>query len=304
MVKDKKSSSPVRTTPVAFVSRNRLGTWKHLGSAEGKESSHLSEKAIQVLEVLQKQGASFFDDIVFRSRLFPSQAEDALGELIGAGQVTSDSFTGLRALLMPDKYKTNAGQRRDVEIFSMNYAGRWSLLHDNNVQEEKSPSQEDLETVAWALLRRYGVLFRKLAERENLAPRWRDLVRVLRTLEARGQIRGGRFVEGVYGEQYALPEAIIELRSLVKENKTNVLISISAADPLNLTGVITPGRRIPAYSGNRILYRDGTPIAIKEAKEIQFLIEPEAEEKWSLQNALIQHEVSPKLKKYLGKAVH
>jgi ATP-dependent Lhr-like helicase len=111
-------------------------------------------------------------------------------------------------------------------------------------------------------------------------------------------------VEGVYGEQYALPEAIIELRSLVKENKTNVLISISAADPLNLTGVITPGKRVPAYSGNRILYRDGIPIAIKEAKEIQFLAEPGLEEKWVLQNALIQHEVSPKLRKYLGKAVY
>jgi ATP-dependent Lhr-like helicase len=303
--KDKKVSSPIRTTAVTFVDRIHLTTWKHLGSSSPEESAenNLTPKALQVFEVLQKQGASFFDDIVFRSKLFPSQAEDALGELIGAGLVTSDSFTGLRALLMPDKYKTNSGHRRDVEIFSMNYAGRWSLLHTEKEDRAGDLTQDDLETVAWALLRRYGVLFRKLTERENLVPPWRDIVRTLRTLEARGQIRGGRFVEGVYGEQYALPEAILELRKIVKENTTNVLVSISAADPLNLTGIITPGKRVPGFSGNRILYRDGVPIAIKEAKEVQFLIDPETE-KWPLQNALIQHTVSPKLRKYLGKAVH
>ncbi len=102
----------------------------------------------------------------------------------------------------------------------------------------------------------------------------------------------------------ALPEAIVELRNVKKENKQDVLISISAADPLNLTGIMTPGRRIPAYSGNRILYRDGIPIAVREANEIQFLVEPEADKKWALQNALIQHEVAPRLRKYLGKAVY
>jgi ATP-dependent Lhr-like helicase len=260
---------------------------------------------MQIYDVLQKQGASFFDDLVYKTKLFPSQAEDALGELIGAGLITSDSFTGLRALLVPDKYKTNASHTRDMEIFSMNYAGRWSVLHDqHNVDHELQHQQESNETIAWALLRRYGILFRKLAERENLAPPWRDLVRVLRTFEARGQIRGGRFVEGYYGEQFALPEAIVELRNVKKENSHDVLISISAADPLNLTGIMTPGRRIPAYTGNRILYRDGVPIAVREGNEIQFLIEPEADRKWALQNALIQHEVAPRLRKYLGKAVY
>ncbi|MBT1697695.1 DEAD/DEAH box helicase [Fulvivirgaceae bacterium PWU4] len=302
--KDKKASSPIRTTPVAFVNRAHLNVWKNIQfHPDDSESNGLSTKAQQVLAVLQKHGASFFDDIVYKTKLFPSQAEDALGELIGAGLITSDSFTGLRALLVPDKYKTNAGHRRDVEIFSMNYAGRWSLLHDVHepeAQRDERGAQQDIETIAWALLRRYGVLFRKLAERENLAPPWRDLVRVLRTMEARGQIRGGRFVEGVYGEQFALPEAIVELRNTKKDTKKDVLISISAADPLNLTGIITPGRRIPAFSGNRILYQDGVPVAIREAKEIQFLIEPDAEKKWPLQHALVQHHVSPKLRKYLG----
>lgn len=303
-VKDKKATSPIRTTPVTFVGRNKLNVWKNSGAVPTETNElNLSAKAMQIYEVLEKQGASFFDDLVYRTKLFPSQAEDALGELIGAGLITSDSFTGLRALLVPDKYKTNGSHARDLEIFSMNYAGRWSLLqyeHSNDHQHQ----QENIETIAWALLRRYGILFRKLAERENLAPPWRDLVRVLRTLEARGQIRGGRFVEGYYGEQFGLPEAIVELRNVKKENKQDVLISISAADPLNLTGIMTPGRRIPAYSGNRILYRDGVPVAVREANEIQFLVEPEAEKKWALQNALIQHEVAPRLRKYLGKAIY
>ena len=180
---------------------------------------------------------------------------------------------------------------------------RWSLLHEKRNEDGVINSQQDIETICWALLRRYGVLFRKLSERENLAPPWRDIVRMLRTMEARGQIRGGRFVEGVYGEQYALPEAVVELRNCRKDIKREVLISISAADPLNLTGVITPGRRVPAFSGNRILYQDGVPIAFKEAKEIQFAAEPEQNKKWALHHALIQHAVSPRLRKYLGKAV-
>lgn len=299
--KEKKASSPIRTTAITFVNRNHLGTWKKNQQDEsGSGEGNLSPKAQQVFEILQGQGASFFDDIVYKTKLFPSQAEDALGELISTGMITSDSFTGLRALLVPDKYKTNAGHKRDVEIFSMRYAGRWSLLLDDHKKEDHVNPQQHLETIAWTLLRRYGVVFRKLAERENLAPPWRDLVRMLRTMEARGQIRGGRFVEGVYGEQYALPEAIVELRNVRKLNKKDVLISISAADPLNLTGIITPGRRVSAYSGNRILYKDGVPVAIRESNEIQFLVEPLAEEKWPLQNALIKKSVSPRLRKYLG----
>ena len=303
-VKDKKAASPIRTTSVTFVGRNKLNVWKNSSAVPAETSeSNLSDKAKQIYGVLEKQGASFFDDLVYRTKLFPSQAEDALGELIGAGLITSDSFTGLRALLVPDKYKTNGSHARDLEIFSMNYAGRWSMLHYEH-SDDHQHQQENIETIAWALLRRYGILFRKLAERESLAPPWRDLVRVLRTLEARGQIRGGRFVEGYYGEQFGLPEAIVELRNVKKQNKQDVLISISAADPLNLTGIMTPGRRIPAYSGNRILYRDGIPIAIREANEIQFFVEPEADKKWALQNALIHHEVAPRLRKYLGKAVY
>jgi len=298
---EKKVSNPIKTTPISFVNRNHLAVWQTVNSTN-EDGCKLSQEAQSILTVLQQSGASFFDDLLIKTKLLPSQAEDALGELISCNLVTSDSFTGLRALLVPDKYRTNSGQNRSANQFSMNSAGRWSVLQNT---EHREQTREDVETIAWALLRRYGVVFRKLAEKENLTPPWRELVRIFRTLEARGQIRGGRFVEGVWGEQFALPEAITELRAGKKEDKSEVLVSISAADPLNLTGIITPGRRISAYAGNRILYKNGTPIAFLEAKEVQFMIEPESsEEKWKLQNALVQRNISPKLRKYLGKGVY
>jgi ATP-dependent Lhr-like helicase len=185
----------------------------------------------------------------------------------------------------------------------MSYAGRWSLLANPN-EEDTHDDQTETETIAWALLRRYGILFRRLAEKENLAPPWRDLVRVLRLLELQGQIRGGRFVEGVWGEQFALPEAITELRRITKTEKNGVLIPISAADPLNLTGVLSPDKRVSGHFGNRILYRDGVPVAFQEAKEVQFLVEPEQQERWDLQNKLVKRIISPRLRKYLGKGVY
>ncbi len=302
--KERKMTTPIKTTPITFVSRRHLDVWKNRQSAAVDSLTDvLSPKAAQVFDVLRSQGALFFDDIISKTRLFQSQAEDVLGELISAGLVTSDSFTGLRALLVPDKYKTTAGSRRDTGLFSMNYAGRWSVL-TNTAEDGRHDSQTETETIAWALLRRYGILFRKLAEKENLAPPWRDLVRVLRLLELQGQIRGGRFIEGVWGEQFALPEAITKLRQITKSEKAGTLVSISAADPLNLTGVLTPGKRVPGYFGNRILYRDGVPVAFQEAKEIQFLVEPEQQEKWDLQTRLVQRTISPRLRKYLGKGVY
>lgn len=321
---EKKASAPIRTTPIAFAERGNLDAWKKTDPGKdadpGKESgtgrapAYLSVKGLQVLKVLQQRGASFFSDLVSQTNLFPSQAEEALGELIGAGLVTSDSYTGLRALLLPGKYKTDSG-RHKTTVFSMNYAGRWSLLREtpDDHLDDKTPA----ETIAWALLRRYGVIFRKLVEKENLAPPWRELLRIFRTLEARGQIRGGRFVEGVWGEQFALPEAIVLLRRSKKEEKNNTLVAISAADPLNLSGIITPGRRIPGLPGNRILYADGVPIAIKESKEIRFLsapenitametpekhentVNPKTPTQWELRNALIERKVPPSLRKYL-----
>jgi len=193
--------------------------------------------------------------------------------LVSLGWLTSDGFRGLRALLAPpDK---GPGLER---------AGRWSLLRvvvGSQAAPEgggtslagpgPSPSGNPVEALARTLLRRYGVLFRKLADRENLAPAWRDLVRALRLMEARGEIRGGRFVEGFYGEQFALPEALAGLRSLRKREKTGAWVTLCAADPANLQGILTPGPRVPATRANRVLFRDGEPIAVLESGELRVL---------------------------------
>jgi ATP-dependent Lhr-like helicase len=147
------------------------------------------------------------------------------------------------------------------------------------------------------------VLFRSLADRESFAPSWRELVRELRLMELRGEVRGGRFVDGVWGEQFALPEAVARLRETRRSHKNGTLVSISAADPLNLTGIITPGRRVPSHYKNRILYRDGVPAAVKEGEEIRPLSKFDGEEEWSIKTALVKRSFSPKLRAYLGKGV-
>jgi ATP-dependent helicase Lhr and Lhr-like helicase len=225
--------------------------------------------------------------------------------LVAWGLVTSDSFTGLRALLTPAHKRPSidrAGSRRgahSVSLFGMENAGRWSLL-----RPVKSPgtTAEALETIAWTLLRRYGVVFRRLLERETLLPPWRELLPVLHRLEARGEIRGGRFVDGFSGEQFALTEAVGQLRSIRNRPRKGTLISVSAADPLNLVGIATPGDRLPAIAGNRLLYRDGIPIAILEGREPRFLVDLDPATRWQAQNALVRRAVAPKLKAYLGRS--
>ncbi|TND09346.1 MAG: ATP-dependent helicase Lhr and Lhr-like helicase [Bacteroidetes bacterium] len=301
---EKPVSSPIKTTPVAIVSRANSSAWQNGATADPENERKLSPEAQQVLKCLQTNGACFFQDIGQKTGLFKSQLEDALSELVASCLVTSDSFNGLRALLVPAKYKQNGGARSRNLPFTMEQAGRWSLLQSGQTEEpSREKEQKRLESIARILLHRYGVLFRKLVEREAYAPAWRELVRTLRMLEARGEIRGGRFVTGVWGEQFALPDAVAELRGMRKEGKKGTLVSISAADPLNLTGIITPGRRISGIFSNRVLYLDGVPVAVKEGKEIQFLVEADDSEKWKLQNALIQRKVPPRLKAYLGKGV-
>jgi ATP-dependent Lhr-like helicase len=185
-----------------------------------------------------------------------------------------------------------------VSLFGMENAGRWSLLYHPGSDAEKRVSRDAAEAVAWTLLRRYGVVFRRLLERETLLPPWRDLLLVFRRLEARGEIRGGRFVDGFSGEQYALTEAVGRLRALRKQPKKGVMVSVSAADPLNLVGIATPGDRLPNQAGNR----DGEPIAVLEGREPRFLVDLDAAARWQAQSALIRRSVAPKLKAYLGRS--
>jgi ATP-dependent Lhr-like helicase len=299
-------SGPVRATPIALLSRNGLPLWREIAPAADPATLELSAAARSVYDLLQRRGACFFGEIAHGAGLLHTQLEMALAELVAWGLVTSDSFTGLRALLTPAHKRPpvdRTGRRgTGLSLFGMENAGRWSLLHPTGEPWVESPSRDAVETAAWTLLRRYGVVFRKLLERETLLPPWRDLLQVFRRLEARGEIRGGRFVDGFSGEQYALTEAVGQLRALRKQPRKGTLVSVSAADPLNLVGIATPGDRLPALAGNRLLYRDGLPIAVLEGREPRFLVELDNATRWQAQSALVRRSVAPKLKAYLGRS--
>jgi ATP-dependent Lhr-like helicase len=189
----------------------------------------------------------------------------------------------------------NGGPRRGpLARFGIEDAGRWSLL-------PRVPLGEDpTEAVARILLRRYGVVMKRLLEREGPLPPWRDLLRVYRRLEASGEIRGGRFVSGIAGEQYALPEAVGTLRDVRRQSGKGELVSVGGSDPLNLTGILTPGPRVPALPGNRVLYRDGAPLAVRAGGEITFVGDVEPGREWEARQALERHPVPPALRRYLG----
>jgi ATP-dependent Lhr-like helicase len=288
----------------------------------------LSATSQAVFEALQSGGALFFSELVGRSGLLPSQGEEALSQLAALGLVTSDSFDGLRALLVPSNkrptFGRNAGKRgRRTNLASIEFAGRWSILraqcvrnymagasparHDAQNSAEDSgrysgtngagPREASTEKFARVLLRRYGVVFRRLLERESFPATWYDLGRIYRRLEARGEIRGGYFVGGVSGEQFALPEAIGLLRSLRKTSSNGALITLSAADPLNLQGILTPGARIPAFTANRILVRDGLPVAALESGEIRKLSDEDIPD-LQIESALRVGKLRPSLRPY------
>ncbi|WP_415844316.1 DEAD/DEAH box helicase [Stutzerimonas zhaodongensis] len=275
----KASSGPVRGTPIVLLPRRQLAAWYALASDAAPPE--LSSRAQRVLETLQKQGALFFDELQQDARLLRSELEDALGELVAVGLVNADSFAGLRALLAPAAKRSRGGRqsRGGAFIGGMADAGRWALVRKGPaVTAETVPGRqprldpEALEHVAMTLLRRYGVVFWRLLEREaDWLPSWRDLLRIYHRLEARGDIRGGRFVAGVSGEQFALPEAVGLLREVRKRPLTTEMIAVSAVDPLNQIGTLLPGERVPAVAGNRILYRDGLPLAVLIAGKPQLL---------------------------------
>ena len=292
-----KTAGPIRTTPIAIVDRMNRSLWMTLSGVTGDEDLSLSTYAKTVLDLTTRQGAVFFDDIVAQAGILRTHAEEAVAELVSAGMATSDSFAGLRALLAPTRHRESRRGRERRNPFDLSTAGRWGLTA--RTPADGNP-EEDLEAYARVALARYGVVFRRLTERENTSPPWRDLVRVLRRMEARGEIRGGRFVNGVWGEQYALGEAVTLLRSIRRKEKQGTLVAISAADPLNLVGIITPGRRIPGITNNRILYRDGEPILIMEGGDIREASPVSDEEKWALRQELVKRNFPPKLKAYLS----
>jgi ATP-dependent Lhr-like helicase len=266
--------TPLRSSPIALMKREHAALWRGAGDAEALE---LGPDARAVHAVLSSRGASFFHEISSSTGLLRPQIERALGELAGAGLATADSFAGLRALLAPsDKHKRRA--RRHGAGSEVDSAGRWALLRGDGVAEEEKRVEARIENAARSLLARYGIVFRALLAREPRLPAWRDLAKVYRRLEARGEIRGGRFVSGFGGEQFALADAVGRLRAVRRMEKSGEFVAVCGADPLNLVGVLTPEARVAAIAANRLLFRDGLPVAALEGGKLRRLAASEQDD--------------------------
>jgi ATP-dependent Lhr-like helicase len=266
---------PTNAAPITFFIRETADWLPHALAQQSVEESNLqqalSPEALQLRALLQQRGACFSNDIQRILSFTRQQTQHALWELATAGLAAADGFDQLRAMMDPRRKSTTAptaGKRP-----TRSSAGRWSLLYENLCEAPINPREREdhlrqqaieqarrtdaaLESAAKMLLARYGVLFRDLLVRESNAPRWRDLLNILRRLEARGEIRGGRFLSGFGGEQYALPEAVESLRA-ARTRDCSAIIALAAADPLNLAGIVIPGDRIPAVPGKQVVYRNG-----------------------------------------------
>ncbi|MBU8896380.1 DEAD/DEAH box helicase [Corallococcus sp. M34] len=248
-------ASPTRNAPLTFTVREDL-EWMlaaarpHAVLADGGVwmPPDLSAPARDVVAVLERRGACFFQELVTRARRLPAEVEDSLWELVARGLVTADAVQNLRVLQSP-------AHRKRQKLLQRGGPGRWSLL----APAEPKSADEVMDSLARLFLQRYGIVWRDLVMRESLAPSWRELLRVYRRMEARGELRGGRFVAGFVGEQFALPEAVDMARAVRRSPPSGVTVSLSGVDPLNLTGVVTPGPRVPAMPGNVVTYVDGVP---------------------------------------------
>ena len=252
--------SLVPATPVALFLPEHAPAWQALRTPS--EVPPLHAEARQVLSVLQARGASFFRDLGPACQLDADQLRHALGALVASGLARSDGFSGLRALVWAARGRPQHDRRSG-------YAGRWTAIA---ADAESVPRDDAVELQARVVLRRYGVVFRRLLTREVNAAPWRELARVFRRLEARGEIRSGRFVSGMSGEQFALPDAVERLREVRRIPADGALVVLGTADPLNLGGIVTAGERIRAAARNRIVYRDGAPIAVVEGGVVRQLV--------------------------------
>jgi ATP-dependent Lhr-like helicase len=253
---------PTSVAPITFFLRDEA-EWLALPSVRSahadleQEARGLSPIAHEVLAFLRSRGASFFADIVRGSGKLKAEIETGLWELVAAGLVTADGFDNLRALINP---KRRSGQGTGKTSRPRHSAGRWSLLYQSGLQLEHQATNQAIEGVCRMLLNRYGVVFRELLARESILPRWRELLIAFRRLEDRGEVRGGRFISSFIGEQFALPIAVESLRAMRNIQPTEEIITISAADPLNLAGIVVPGERVPAISGKHVSFRDGVVV--------------------------------------------
>ncbi|MFA7541271.1 MAG: ATP-dependent DNA helicase, partial [Lysobacterales bacterium] len=305
----RRGSGPIRSTPIMLLQRSHLPHWQRLAGQAGQTGSAASNGAVngqdhgpttgqadmgsrawRVHQALAAGGALFWSDLEAESGLLRTELEQALAELVGLGLVVCDSFAGLRALVTPVRHSGRRRRQGSVAADAMDHAGRWSLLRPPRPSAacaDTGPAlaAPDVEHVAWVLLRRYGVVFRALLAREQNLPPWRDLHYVYRRLEARGEINGGRFVSGFSGEQFALADAATRLAG---EGTGLGLVTVSAADPLNLAGVIVPGNKVTAVAGNRVAFADGVAVASRVAGKVQITGDLDPAAAWSAQLHLLK----------------
>ena len=248
---------PTSVAPITFFVREDADWMIPHREAGDEETRGLSPDAKAVMQFLRQRGASFFTDIVRGTGKLKAEVETALWELVAGGLLTADGFDNLRALIDP---KRRSGHGNGRSMRPRHSAGRWSLLYVG----EPVDRARALEATCRMLLRRYGFVFREVLSRETILPKWRELLITLRRLEDRGEVRGGRFVSGFLGEQFALPVALESLRAQRNVPVNGETVSVSAADPLNLVGILVPGERVAANSGRVVAFRDGVAVPPSE----------------------------------------
>jgi ATP-dependent Lhr-like helicase len=248
-------------------------------SKGGERHARLETQSIY--NVLKQHGALFMQELIQLSGFIPTRLEAALSELAALGLVTADGFAALRALAPVRSWQKHRRAPMGAAKPVAYRGGRWTLFPGRVTEKAR---EERLNQWAIQLLRRYGVMFRDLLTRETVAPAWWELVPIYRWMEARGEVRGGRFVAGVAGEQYALPETVEAVRR--PRESENAWAVISAADPLNLNGIVLPGNRVPAVRGNRLLFHNGRLAATLQGGEIQLLEDVDQETRDKITRAL------------------
>ncbi len=247
---------PSRATPITLAIRDDLPWLLRAARGDLSPAEPAEGRTRDVLDALRQRGALFRPDLATLTGRLPAEVDEALWDGVARGLITADGFRAVRSLLRrgsAEGYAPTRGLRRGLRA-AAGASGRWSLLPGPAVSADRD---ELVEAVAEQLVARWGVVFRDVASRENLAVPWRDVLWAFRRMEARGTIRGGRFVTGFSGEQYAHPDAIDVLKAVRKQPLSGEAIQLSAADPLNLTGIVLPGPRVPAIAANTVTYVDG-----------------------------------------------
>ena len=273
-------------TPISFVPRQALVDWQYCSSIS--QTSQPTASAQVLLDILENDGALFYDELQTRSGFLKSQLDDTLGELVALGLISCDLFSGLTRLF------AKPASRHKKHKNPLPSGGRWSLILANNYSDQSGSIEHDktLYHLARSLLRRYGVIFKALLSREICHNKWQQLLPILQRMEWSGEIHSGRFVGGQYGQQFALPDAVLQLKKTRTSDTKNETIIINATDPLNLIGILTHDDKISAHPSNRILFQQGKAIAYLSKNDVIHLTDIEEEKHWEIKNSLMRNNTS------------